>query len=482
MDLIVIIVITIVVLICLVFAFKSSSDKWRDKYQKEICSLKQDLDRKNENILKSKRAADASIEKLKTESASQEKNYKLQLQDLSRRSDELDKKKSELSDFEQRKRQELRELEDDLRKELSDLERTKKKELSEFEEKFRKDLADLERQKTQELAELEDDLQKDHYIRRLISEISLCRNLLEEKAQTYPWIATLFSQYQKERDDYEASLLSRRATTSREIVKVLKDQNAELKYRSSIAENQILLYESLFPWLEEFKTSDIDSAVEYIRSTNKGDDYDSVRNWLSPEEYVRLSTSEKNQLALERYLNRHKSDWEIGIEYERFVGYQYEIKGYRVKYSGATEGTKDMGRDLICEKNGLYLVVQCKRWSDKKTIHEKHIFQLFGSTMQIKYENPDKVYHSLFVTSTKLSDLAKLCAQQLEIQVVENYLYKDYPRIKCNIGRDGEKIYHLPFDQQYDRVVIDFSKGERYAMTVKEAESYGFRRAFKHYL
>ena len=32
---------------------------------------------------------------------------------------------------------------------------------------------------------------------------------------------------------------------------------------------------------------------------------------------------------------------------------------------------------------------------------------------------------------------------------------KSYPMIKCNISpKDGEKIYHLPMDQQYDRVVI----------------------------
>jgi hypothetical protein len=101
--------------------------------------------------------------------------------------------------------------------------------------------------------------------------------------------------------------------------------------------------------------------------------------------------------------------------------------------------------------------------------------------MQMRFENPNKTYDGLFITTTKLSDLAKLCAKQLKIEVVENYQYRDYSCIKCNVGRNGEKIYHLPFDQQYDRVVVDYSKGERYAMTVKEAELHGFRRAFKHY-
>ena len=61
----------------------------------------------------------------------------------------------------------------------------------------------------------------------------------------------------------------------------------------------------------------------------------------------------------------------------------------------------------------------------------------------------------------------------------------EYPVIKCNLGHDEfgnkEKIYHLPFDQQYDRIKIEPEKGEFYAMTVEEAENNGFRKALKHY-
>ena len=41
-----------------------------------------------------------------------------------------------------------------------------------------------------------------------------------------------------------------------------------------------------------------------------------------------------------------------------------------------------------------------------------------------------------------------------------------------------EKIYHLPMDQQYDKIVID-GKDERYVSTVEEAERLGFRRAYR---
>ena len=54
----------------------------------------------------------------------------------------------------------------------------------------------------------------------------------------------------------------------------------------------------------------------------------------------------------------------------------------------------------------------------------------------------------------------------------------EFPVIKCNIN-NGNKIYHLPFDQQYWRTQI-INDGEFYAWSVAEATSKGFRRAMKH--
>ena len=68
---------------------------------------------------------------------------------------------------------------------------------------------------------------------------------------------------------------------------------------------------------------------------------------------------------------------------------------------------------------------------------------------------------------------------ELNIGVHSNVNMLPSPTIKCNIGKNGEKIYHLPFDQQYDKTVITPETGERYCATVSEAEAYGFRRAKK---
>ncbi len=49
--------------------------------------------------------------------------------------------------------------------------------------------------------------------------------------------------------------------------------------------------------------------------------------------------------------------------------------------------------------------------------------------------------------------------------------------IKGNIARDGERIYHLPGGQYYDRTRIDSSRGERWFCTEAEAREAGWRRS-----
>jgi hypothetical protein len=85
----------------------------------------------------------------------------------------------------------------------------------------------------------------------------------------------------------------------------------------------------------------------------------------------------------------------------------------------------------------------------------------------------------VFATTTALSPDALAVSQHLGV-VVRHEELKRYPMIKCNINATTqERIYHLPFDQQYDRVIIGNVPGEFYAETVAEAESASFRRAFR---
>lgn len=251
----------------------------------------------------------------------------------------------------------------------------------------------------------------------------------------------------------------------------LLQQNKSLQY-------QLDFYEKMFPWLEEFKEVPVEEAIA-LSLDAQGEEYDAVKNWLSPEEYEKLKVADKFQLALDRWKQRKKSSWEIGIDFERCVGYQLEEKGYIVKYLGAMLGLEDMGRDLLATKDGVTLVIQCKRWAKEKTIHEKHICQLYGSVAVLATQNPEKKYKGVFITTTTLSDTAKMFAEYSGIAYVENCETPDYPMIKCNVSKNGDRIYHLPFDQQYDRTIISKKDGDFYAWTTREAEKAGFRRAFR---
>lgn len=307
--------------------------------------------------------------------------------------------------------------------------------------------------------------------------------IVETAQQTYPWLASQVADFHYLHDENTAEHLrrkSRPAIKAAEEVKRISKEKRVLQAKCKEQEYQLAYYEALFPWLEEFKEVPPIVGWEYAQATgpDRQDEYESLRQWLSPEEYSSLSISDKYQLALDRYKKRRKSDWEVGIEYERFVGYKYEMQGYKVRYHGALMGKRDMGRDLIAVNGKRRLVIQCKRWAAEKEIHENHVFQLYGSAVQLTVES-EQNYTPVFITTTKLSDVARQCAIFLNIELYECFAYEDYPVIKCNISSSGEKIYHLPFDQQYDRVRIIPSNGEVYASTVAEAEKLGFRRAHR---
>jgi restriction endonuclease Mrr len=315
------------------------------------------------------------------------------------------------------------------------------------------------------------------------------QNIINEHQMQYPWLAQAFADYLYMFDKKKAQLLlskTRPAEKAAAQVTEIAKEKRELQKLCKLQEYQLNYYESVFPWLEDMKETDIYEVWEATKQTecNDNEEYSVLKKWLSPEEYRTLSRQEKNQLALDRYQKRKKTKWEIGIEFERYIGYLFEQAGEKVTYNGAIKGLEDMGRDLIVESKNKIRIIQCKRWSAEKTIHEKHIFQLYGSMVMMKITDPPKPLEGVFITTAPLSETAQRCANYLHIKVKlmdPQTIPKEYPLIKCNISRkDGQKIYHLPFDQQYDKVIIEPEKGEFFAQTIAEAEAAGFRRAWKH--
>lgn len=273
------------------------------------------------------------------------------------------------------------------------------------------------------------------------------------------------------------------ARKSAEIVRELKKETK--KY---IKEYKIMLYKyeallNLFPELKNY-VDDIETIKELANFKNIDtlkEEYDKVIDYISKEDYSKLTVDERNQLALDNYIKGKKSKWQIGRDYEMYCSYIYEKDGWSVERFGIEKRLNDMGRDIIAIKNNTTHIIQCKYWSHDKLIHEKHIAQLYGSTIeyQISIENTlfDNNVIPVFITNIELTETAKKFAERLNV-IVYKWQMQEFPRIKCNIN-NGRKIYHLPFDQQYDRTQIK-NAGEFFAYNVNEAASKGFKRAKRH--
>lgn len=311
---------------------------------------------------------------------------------------------------------------------------------------------------------------------------------VKEVVQMYPWTAQQYADLMAASEEQLAWQLAYKkhpARSAAEQVKAVSTEKKILRAQCKQLEYQLNFLKVTFPWLEDYMEVDPKEAYRLARQseseTPEEESYERYRAWLSPQEYSSLPTAQKYQLALERYLQQPRSDWEAGILYERYVGYMYEKDGWKVQYIGATQKLEDMGRDLLAEKDGIVHVIQCKRWRTDKLIRENVVFQTYGTAILYKIQNKNKEVHSAIVTTARLSETAKNCAEYLGVIVTENYPLGSYPLIKCNIGKGGERIYHLPFDQQYDRVRITGKDNACYVSTVEEAENLGFRRAKRWY-
>lgn len=339
---------------------------------------------------------------------------------------------------------------------------------------YNKELDDLAKQISNNLEETNKKEQEFKEFRKkqgeLKNELQEIKKIVEEKQQTYPWLANLIA-------SYKAAKFESRIKPSADKRKMLATIKRAEKEKALLA-NQLAVYEYIFPILNSFKELPPDSIISNLSDAkDTGFNY----NWLSEEEYKILTSAEKQQLWIKNYFaKRSKNAWEAGIKYERYIGYLCEQEGCTVKYTGALLKLNDMGRDLIATQGNTVYIIQCKRFSEGKEIHENHLFQLFGSTCHYSAEHPNKKVVGVFVTTSHLSDVARECANKLDILLYENTEFKEYPIIKCNIGKTGEKIYHLPFDQQYDNVTIKANSDEMYVSTIEEAEHLGFRHAMKH--
>ena len=315
---------------------------------------------------------------------------------------------------------------------------------------------------------------------KIIEEVTTCKFL-------FSYVAELYSDFKSivfEESEYSLRTKSRPAFKAADEVAIMKN-----KYKESVALAKKATYKlnfllKTYPELSKFVEDEelINDLTMFGNLSSLQEDYDKIIDYISKEEYLKLDECQRSQLALDRYVaSFKKSKWQIGRDYELYCGYVYRKEGWNVIQNGIERGLNDLGIDIIATKGNITHIVQCKYWSQNKEIHENLICQLYGTSRMYEINHKMKfgAVQPMFITNIELSKTAQEFANHLGVQV-RIWKLNDFPRIKCNINGTN-KIFHLPFDQQYDRTLIS-KEGEFYAYTVKEAFDAGFRRAKRHYI
>lgn len=424
------------------------------------------------------------LESLKYREQQLNAKSKLEMQELARERQQVSMK---IQEVEKEGQQKIQELEKGRQQEIQELARERQR----VEEYIGREEHKLENWRKGEIHELEKGKQ-------------IIRKSVEEKSKGFPFLVSVLNEYFELQDEIQSKIIETKnhpaPIAANQIRQISKERRVAEK---SARESKYLLdyCKYLAPWLEDYigiEANELDELIKDIHTswTKKEEEFEEeVKRHFGPK-YQDLSPTEKLQRKLDWYWKKpNKHNWQLGREYERFIGYKYEKAGCTVYYEGR-KGFEDFGRDLIAVKENNVEVIQCKRFAQYKTIHEKHIFYLFGTTVEYFISNfsnknnlsqldllpelikNERVKGSIF-TTTSVSEKAKEVAKTLGIQIVEKCPFEPYPSVKCNISRKNkEKIYHLPFDQQYDTTLIN-EENECYVWTVEEAEKLGFRHAWR---
>lgn len=121
----------------------------------------------------------------------------------------------------------------------------------------------------------------------------------EEKALGFPWLAAAYSDYLKLFDLKLANELENKQRPAKRAAEELRAVTAEksaLRRENKILRELHRYYESLFPWLIDFKGEDLDELIRQVNRPKSKEEEDPVAERLSDAEYnsSKLSRAEKS--------------------------------------------------------------------------------------------------------------------------------------------------------------------------------------------
>jgi hypothetical protein len=139
--------------------------------------------------------------------------------------------------------------------------------------KEKKRIEDLERDILEREATLR--REREHFDEMKTESGIALERISKEKALGFPWLATAYSDYLKLYDLKIASVLENKKHPARraaEEIRATAAEKAALRRENKILRELHRYYESLFPWLIEFKGEDLDELIRQVNQPQKDED------------------------------------------------------------------------------------------------------------------------------------------------------------------------------------------------------------------
>lgn len=164
----------------------------------------------------------------------------------------------------------------------------------------------------------------------VLEKIHYFKNLYDDTFSSINWLSERYSDFQFLVDEksiiypkYKSA--SKCSDAQREFAKT----NKELRKRNIELELQLRKAEKSFPEISEIIELSLNDEKIDDENLNTTEKIDILVNVIDQKILTKKEILEK---ALENYITRQKSKTEIGRDYERYIGYLYEKKGYKVEY------------------------------------------------------------------------------------------------------------------------------------------------------
>lgn len=194
---------------------------------------------------------------------------------------------------------------------------------------------------------------------------------------------------------------------------------------------------------------------------------------LLPEVTPADDRTSRDEFNLNRWWQNIATGQHIGQMFEHSVGWQLALQSWDVDLFGARMGLNDMGRDIIASRRNVKMVAQCKYTS--APIAAASIYYLYGSAIDWKREHNFGGWLDIaFFSHSEFMPDARAAAERLNVTLYEDYPFHPFPAVKCHINREGRRLYHLPWQQNYRRTILNPSNGDCLTWWVWEAAQLGF--------